>query len=143
MIVIDNWQTLSSSGGSSRTSFQDYFRWISKWCECGIQVTHINHTNKAGDITGSGAQSGDCDTLIRLYRAGKDDTIRILITPEVFRDGKPSLFRPVLASYDFNDEANSGWNFETPAAEIVKALQEWNKNGCEDSDFPSGETVNA
>ena len=143
MIVIDNWQTLSSSGGSSRTSFQDFFRWISKWCELGIQVTQINHTNKAGDIIGSGAQSGDCDTLIRLYRAGKDDTIRILITPEVFRDGKPSLFRPILACYDFNDEANSGWNFETPDAEIVKALQEWNEKGCEDSDFPSGETVNA
>ena len=53
------------------------------------------------------------------------------------------MFRPILASYDFNDEANSGWNFETPDAEIVKALQEWNEKGCEDSDFPSGETVNA
>lgn len=142
MIIIDNWQTLSSSGGTSRSSFQDFFRWIGKWCDLGIQVTLINHTNKAGDITGSGAQSGDCDTLIRLYRASKDDTIRILITPEVFRAGKPSLFRPILASYDYDDEANSSWNFETPDPETVKAIQEWNENGCNESDFPNGETVN-
>ena len=143
MIVIDNWQTLSSSGGTSRSSFQDFFRWIGKWCELGIQVTLINHTNKAGDITGSGAQFGDCDTLIRLYRAGKDDTIRILITPEVFRDGKPSLFRPILASYDYNDEANSGWNFETPDGKYIEALQKWNEKGCNESYFPTGGTANA
>ena len=137
MIVIDNWQTLSSSGGTSRSSFQDFFRWIGKWCELGIQVTLINHTNKEGDITGSGAQSGDCDTLIHLYRAGKDDTIRILITPEVFRAGKPSLFRPILASYDYDDKENSPWQFETPDDTFVEAIQKWNDNGCKESDFPN------
>ena len=141
MIIIDNLQTLSSS--EARNSFDKFFRWIGHWCDLGIQVTLINHTNKDGDLLGSGAQAGDCDTLIHLYRAGIDDTIRILIVPEVFRDGKPSDFRPMLASYDYNDQASSGWNFETPAAEIVKALQEWNEKECIESDFPDGETVNA
>ena len=132
MIVIDNWQTLSSSGGTTRNAFHDFFRWIGKWCDLGIQVTLINHTNKGGVITGSGAQSGDCDTMIRLYRASHDDTIRILIAPEDFRDGKLSSFRPILASYDFDDPEKSGWSFEIPDAERVEEIRKWNENGCKE-----------
>ena len=136
MIILDNWQTLSSSGGTSRSAFQDFFRWIGHWCDLGIQVTLINHTNKDGEITGSGAQSGDCDTLIRLYRASNDDTIRVLITPEDFRAGRPSAFRPILGSYDFDDPANSGWRFETPDAKFVEDVRKWNEDGCPESSFP-------
>ena len=143
MIVIDNWQTLSSSGGTNRTSFDEFFRWIANWCDLGIQVTLINHTNKAGEITGSGAQAGDCDTLIRLYRATVDDTIRILITPQDYRDGKHSLFHPILASYDFDDPAKSDWTFETPDGKFAEAIQNWNEKGCKESDFPKDETAEA
>ena len=136
MIVIDNWQTLSSSGGATRNEFHDFFLWLGRWLDLGIQVTLINHTNKDGKIIGSGAQSGDCDTMVRLYRASKDDTIRILIAPEDFRDGKRSSFHPILASYDFDDEANSGWRFETRDAEFAAKIAKWNENGCIESAYP-------
>ena len=136
MIILDNLQSLSSSGGATRNAFHDLFLWLGHWLDLGIQVTLINHTNKKGEIIGSGEQSGDCDTMIRLYRASKDDTIRILIAPEDFRDGKRSSFHPILASYDFDDEANSGWRFEPRDAEFAKKIAKWNEDGCTESAYP-------
>ena len=135
MIVFDNWQTLSS-GSTARSAFDTFWRWISKWCDAGITIFFINHTNKDGKILGSGAQPGACDTALQFYRASNDDTIRILISPEEHRDGKRSLFKPILASFDFDNPGAPDWTFETVSPEYFTALKKWNENGCNEAEFP-------
>ena len=134
MIVLDNWQTLST-GSTARNAFDTFWRWISKWCDAGITIFLINHTNKDGKILGSGAQPGACDTALQFYQASNDDTIRILISPEEHRDGKRSLFQPILASLDF-DNPGTPWIFETITLERFTDLKQWNDNGCIKSEYP-------
>jgi hypothetical protein len=93
-------------------------------------VILVTHTTKDGVILGSGKLADSADMSIRLYRASDDDMISILVSPRDVRDGKRSLFLPFIVSYDF-DYGTSDWEISEPPPKLVKALIEWNKNGCE------------
>lgn len=135
LIVFDNWQTLSSDP-ASRHAFDAFWRWIRIWCDEDITVFLINHLNKNGQILGSGAQPGACDTAIQLYQASNDDKISILISTEEHRDGKNSLFKPLLATLDFDNPEKPDWMFKPMPDSGVKAIREWNESGCPEDDFP-------
>ena len=130
LIVFDNWQCLCQEAASSRSSMATFMDWVGKWQERGVCVILVTHTTKDGVILGSGKLSDSADMSIRLYRASEDDTISILVSPKDVRDGKRSLFLPFIVSYDF-DHGTSDWEIFEPDPEWVKALIEWNKNGCE------------
>ena len=142
MIVFDNWQTLSSDS-TSRYAFDAFWRWIRIWCDDGITVFLINHLNKNGKILGSGAQPGACDTAVQLYQASNDDMIRILISTEEHRDGKNSLFKPILATFDFDNPEKPDWIFNPMSDSNVKAIKEWNESGCPKDGFPNLDDSNA